>query len=91
MWVPVNDKEVSVVVSIGKDLGVIVDKINMSQQCALVANKANAVLGYMKKSVGSRSGCFSFSTLSQSGHIWSPGSSFGLLNSREIGNCWRVQ
>ncbi|GAB0208737.1 hypothetical protein GRJ2_003339400 [Grus japonensis] len=38
-----------------KDLGALVDKLSMSQQCALVPKKATGILGCIQKSVASRS------------------------------------
>jgi len=41
--------------SVERDLGVLVDRMTMSQQCALAAKKANEILRCFRRSVASRS------------------------------------
>ena len=39
-----------------KDLGIVVGhKLNMSQQCDVATKKANAILGFIKRSIASKS------------------------------------
>ena len=43
-----------------KELGVLVNKLSMSQQCALATKKSNSVLSSIRKSIASRSEWCSF-------------------------------
>ncbi|GAB0204158.1 hypothetical protein GRJ2_002881400 [Grus japonensis] len=74
-----------------KDLGVLVgNKLSTSQQCALVAKKANGTWGALRRPWPAGRGRFSSpSTLPWRGHIWSSVSSSGLPSSRKTGNYWR--
>ena len=74
--------------SVEKNLGVLVDNtLAMSQQCVLVAKKANGNLGCIKETMASRlREVLSCQGRSRGRNVWNTGFSSGLLCSRKTRN-----
>ncbi|GAB0204113.1 mitochondrial enolase superfamily member 1 [Grus japonensis] len=76
--------------SVERDLGVPVDsKLKVSEQCALVAKKANRMLDCINKGITSRDKSLSHSTQRLSGHTWNTVFCFGPRYAKKMWTGWR--